>query len=190
MTCEKAMTLLGPTLTGVIVSGLWAWLTQRGRFAFEKRMEDDRRIAQRALAALETELTFNAEVRRQAASKKVAALFRFIELGNTLISKVLWPVFEENGLATEALNRSALAVKEYRGALLEDEALFDHEARQQIADFVTEVEAARDVYRQERKEGRGRKDVASARADVARATFFQMLRRELQIETGQKAKLK
>jgi hypothetical protein len=88
MNWEQLAQVLTPTVTGVTVSGIWAFSAQRGRQAFEQRQAADQRIAQQALEALKTELTPTAEVRRQVASRKVEAIFHIAAQTRTLVEQV------------------------------------------------------------------------------------------------------
>lgn len=72
---------LGPIVVSLIVSGLWAWLTHLSRLAHERSLEAERRVGQQALEVLKSELTFDAEVRRQVASRRVEALLHVVGLG-------------------------------------------------------------------------------------------------------------
>jgi hypothetical protein len=151
-------------------------------------VEARRRDAATTLEQFKAQLTLEAEVRRQVAAKKVAVLLRFIELANGLIRKALFPVLRaEEGHAgfRESFPESIKAMDEYWGAYRDGEAFFDADARQEIMRFGTEMEAARDEYNNRRHEGANAMD-ASKRAEGSRTRLFQTLRRELQIEMGEK----
>ncbi|SRR5579883_1003875 len=141
----------------------------------------------RDLEQFKAQLTLEAEVRRRVAEKKVAVILRFIELGNELVQKALFPVFDLNN--ADNFQKTIKALDEYWGAYREGEVFFDANARTEIFAFGKEVEATRDAYTMT---GGPRPSImaASARAETARARFFQTLRRELQIEMGEKVETK
>lgn len=149
-------------------------------------VEERRHDAATTLEQFKAQLTLEAEVRRQVAAKKVAAILRFIDLGNSLIRKVLFPVLWVDGVSPNTFHETIEATDEYRTAFRDAEAFFDIDARQEILRFVEEVESLRD----EKHHNTVSSTDASERAEAVRARFFQMLRRELQIEMGEKVETK
>jgi hypothetical protein len=158
--------------------------------AFTREFERERQQASLLLEQFKAELTFEAEVRRQAAVKKVEVLLRFVELGNGLIEKALVPILNVHGSSPNQFRETIEALNEYRGAFRDYEAFFDTDARREILRFADEVEGARNEYTERQKHGEASMTDASNRAEAARAQFFQTLRRELQIEKGEKVETK
>jgi hypothetical protein len=160
-------------LTGAVVSGIWAFVTQR-------RIEAERRVASQALEVLKAQLTFDAEVLRQAAGKKVAALLKIDEATISLL-RVLLNADRDHNQRREAVTAWGHEMV-YAEALLGPEALAEMGAFQQsigtadqtlmLKEIATETVAPIKVVQ------------AHAEIEEARKRLVGMIRRELQIVKG------
>jgi hypothetical protein len=157
--------------------------------AFDRELARERDNADRLLEQFKSQLTLEAEVRRQVAAKKVDVVVRFIDLGNRLPGRVVEPVLWKNGVAPNTYQEIHKAMVEYRSAFREGEAFLGAEARQAIEGYRTELEDIQLAHVKGGSEG-PTSMVAVERVDAARVRFFQALRRELQIETGENVEKK
>jgi hypothetical protein len=130
---------IAPTLTGVLVSGIWAWLAQRGRQAFEQRMAAEGRVAEAALEALKAELTFNAEVRRQVAAARVRAVGLLVEKGVQIlecVGNVTRPHPDEH---EEALDKFPQLRAEFLAIFGQSKHLFPHTVVDEFSEYIREI---------------------------------------------------
>jgi hypothetical protein len=163
---------LAPTLVGVTASGIWALLAQRGRNAFDKQQAADQRIAQQALETMKANLTFEAEVRRQAAVKKAEVLFRIAATMTAAVESVYT-------VSTDDPQARKDAVEGYWRALREGLFLFGGEAVKELKAFggiLTNGRIARD--------GMGHSGAQSmvgamVEGEAARDKLLDVIRREL-----------
>ena len=152
---------------------MWAWFAQRARFSFEKRQDDERRVAQQALELLKTQLTFDAEVRRHVAAKKVEALLAIADVTRTSVECVY-------GLSTDDQTARQAAIKDYWAALRDGLVLFENDVVEEVKAFGTELTNAH--VARSRKDP-GAPDLAGVvdRGIAARDKLFEVIRRELRI---------
>jgi hypothetical protein len=186
MNWEQLAQVLTPTVTGVTVSGIWAFFAQRGRQAFEQRQAADQRIAQQALEALKTELTLTAEVRRQVASRKVEAIFHIAAQTKTLVEQV-YGLSSQKDIQT--LNKP---MSEYWNALRQALLVLGPETTAAVELFGREVGSAIGAWAKGLHGPGPGVDVIglSDRGEAARDRLFDTLRCELGIEAHGKAEAK
>lgn len=129
---------LGPIVTSLVVSGLWAWLTHLSRLAHELSLEAKRGRGLQALELFKSALTFDAEVRRAAATRKVESLLKLDEQ-TAILMRVLLDLEKRND------DRMA-AVYAWGRETLGGEVLLPESARIAKLEFLAAVNAANRIF--------------------------------------------
>jgi hypothetical protein len=106
---------------------------ERERQAFARELERERCEAGTALERFKTELTFEAEVRRQVAGKKVEALLAIFTVSDALVGRVFWAAGPK--AAIEAL-------EEYVGVLREALPFLDDKQFEEMNAYAETVAAS------------------------------------------------
>ncbi len=187
---EIAAIVAGTGILGVVALGLLyvikgaiaTAVTQAGaremarlRGEIEKELEREKQQGNVTLELFKSQLTFNAEVRRQAATHKVEAVMRLYASAKSAVETIYSANDEKRTRGQEAFNgfgdalRSALV-------LLEPEVVAELEA------FAKELSSARIALSRTDRAAPNFADVIS-RGEAERAKLLETLRRELQITT-------
>jgi hypothetical protein len=110
------------------------------RQSFSRELETQRQAAQQALEGFKAQLTLEAEVRRQAAAKKVEMLLRMVGLANSLIRRVAFVTDPNREKIKEESDDAIAAMDEYWGLTREAEAFFEGETWIEMHEFGREIQ--------------------------------------------------
>jgi hypothetical protein len=182
-------TVLVSALSSGAAATVGSYIVQRGighafdlhiedkRAGFARDLESQRQAAQLALEGFKSQLTLEAEVRRQAAGKKVEALLTIAAIVDgtpSLIQRTLGVDGESGGIA---------AVDEYLGAVRKAEAFLDLNELREMYAFGAMLQGSWPRVMNSLK-GIERVDVmaVSQKAEESRRSVMARIRQELQLE--------
>jgi hypothetical protein len=167
----------GPIVVALLGSGVWAWFNQRA-------LERERAASGQALEALKAQLTFESEVRRQAAVRKVEALLTLDAETVTLLRVLLdlKKTTDDRLAAVFAWGRATV----HAHALLTPEALAEITAFQGAFNRANQTLGLREMQLEMQPRPDNWVDgsqvlEAHAAIEGARNRLLQMIRRELQV---------
>lgn len=178
--------ILAPVVVGIVGSGVWAWLAQRDRQKFERLLAAELKTSHATLEVVKAQLTFDSEVRKHAAARKVDAILKVAAAAKAAVEEVY-------SLTSYDAEARAAAERRYYNSVREGLLLFDHDVSDAMLAFGQELASARiELMGREMDRARGlvvdpqdeQSDLQALlkAGEAARDRFLEVLRRELHLE--------